>query len=349
MLHFERTKKKKGLLIVPSLTHIEQMQEDFCDYSEKNKWDVLGKTHQIYHGQDNDTDAFMYISTWQSLYKLPEEYFRQFDFVMVDEVHLAKGKSIKYIMESCVNAEHRIGTTGTLNGEYVDELVIEGLFGKIFEVEKTHKMIEKNEASALKVKNIILDYTDLPTKQIKFLSHLQYPDEIKFLQGFPKRNKLICQLVYAQKGNRLVLFEQRKHGTTMFEKFKEMYPDVKVFYIDGTVNGKKRNVIRKYVNEQDDCVLFATYKTFSTGVNMPSLRHVFSTISGKARIKILQSIGRILRLHETKQTAYFWDIADKMSFKKKINTTYTHYLKRLVIYNQQRFDFKPTRIGINEL
>ena len=54
------------------------------------------------------------ISTWQSIYKNPPEYFEQFDFVLGDEAHQFKAKSLTTIMINCINAVYRIGCTGTL-------------------------------------------------------------------------------------------------------------------------------------------------------------------------------------------------------------------------------------------
>ena len=55
------------------------------------------------------------ISTWQSIYKNEKEYFEQFDYVMGDEAHQFKAKSLTSIMTKCINASYRIGFTGTLS------------------------------------------------------------------------------------------------------------------------------------------------------------------------------------------------------------------------------------------
>ena len=78
------------LLIVPTTSLVEQMYTDFKSYG----WNVEKNCHRLYSGYSNQTDKKVLISTWQSLYKLPKEYFEQFGVVFGDEAHLFKSKSL---------------------------------------------------------------------------------------------------------------------------------------------------------------------------------------------------------------------------------------------------------------
>lgn len=102
---------KKGLLIVPTTSLCNQMFTDFESYG----YDSKTNCHIIYAGRDKHSDKFLSISTWQSIYKQPPEYFEQFDFVFGDEAHQFKAKSLATIMSQLVNAKYRIGCTGTLS------------------------------------------------------------------------------------------------------------------------------------------------------------------------------------------------------------------------------------------
>lgn len=102
---------KKGLLIVPTISLVHQMFKDFQSYGYNSD----NNCHMIYQGQDKNTNKFLTISTWQSIYKNDPEYFHQFDFVLGDEAHQFKAKSLTTIMVNCINASYRIGCTGTLS------------------------------------------------------------------------------------------------------------------------------------------------------------------------------------------------------------------------------------------
>ena len=52
---------KKGLLIVPTTSLVEQMYKDFADYG----YDSEEHCHRQYSGRDKITDKFLTITTWQ--------------------------------------------------------------------------------------------------------------------------------------------------------------------------------------------------------------------------------------------------------------------------------------------
>lgn len=78
----------------------------------------------------------------------------------------------------------------------------------------------------------------------------------------------------------------------------------------------------------------------STGVSIKNLHNIIFAISGKSRIRNLQSIGRVLRLHDEKQIATLYDIADDLSIGKHQNFVLSHFLERIKTYNQEQFDYK---------
>ena len=141
----------KILVIVPTVGLVNQLYYDFESYSEKNKWDVEANFHRIFSGQDKKTNKKIVVSTWQSLYNMPKEFFSEFEAVFGDECHLFKSKSLVSLMTKLENAYFRIGTTGTLDGTLTHKLVLEGLFGPVFKVTSTKKLIEKELLTDVKI------------------------------------------------------------------------------------------------------------------------------------------------------------------------------------------------------
>jgi len=66
----------------------------------------------------------------------------------------------------------------------------------------------------------------------------------------------------------------------------------------------------------------------------------------KSKIKVLQSIGRMLRLHESKDEAILYDIIDNLEYKSHKNFTLNHFLERIKIYTQEKFSFKLYNVGL---
>ena len=156
------TYDQKILIIVPTTSLVEQMYSDFAEYG----FDVERNVHKIYSGRDKDTDKRVVVSTWQSVYRLQKQWFHQFGCVFGDECHGFKSKSLMTIMNKCELAEFRFGTTGTLDGAQTHELVLQGLFGKIYRVTTTKSLQDDNTLAKLKINRIELEYSEKIRKRI---------------------------------------------------------------------------------------------------------------------------------------------------------------------------------------
>lgn len=87
---------------------------------------------------------------------------------------------------------------------------------------------------------------------------------------------------------------------------------------------------------------------FSTGVSIPSIENVIFASPYKSKIKVLQSIGRGLRLNEGKSHCKLFDIADDISYKKSKNTTLQHAIERYKLYNQEQFKTKIIEVDLHD-
>ncbi len=319
------------LLLVPTTSLVEQMYSDFSDYG----WNSEYYCHRIYAGKEKVSDKFCYISTWQSLYQQPKRYFDRFRVIFGDEAHTFKADSLKKIMHKTTGCEYKYGLTGTLNDTQSHRLVLEGLFGPVKQVTTTRQLIDKKQLSDIKVTGIVLTYP----KEECILR--KYQDEIKYITAHSKRNNLIRNLSLDQTGNTLVLFSLIKHGELLYKLIKEKTNDVHLVY--GATDTDTREGIRKLTEESDGRILVASFGVFSTGVNIRNLHNIIFASPYKSRIRNLQSIGRGLRLHDSKQKAKLYDIADDFDGR---NHTIKHFVERINIYNQEEFDYEIHKVKI---
>lgn len=334
--------KKRGLLIVPTTSLVEQMYGDFADYG----WDVEKNCQRIYEGFTKDAYAPMVISTWQSIFELPKKYFSQFDFVIGDEAHQFKASSLKGIMTQMVNCDFRIGTTGTLDGSKVHKLVLEGLFGQVQRVATTKGLMDKGQLAQLEIKCLVLKYPEPVCKTVKGQS---YPDEISFLCANEARNKYITNLAEKLDGNTLILYNYVKlHGKIIHKMIEDRLAGTgrKVHLIHGLVETEEREVVRKLTETESGSVIVASYGTFSTGINIKHLHNVVFASPTKSQIRTLQSIGRGLRLGEFKDRCTLYDIVDDLRFGNYVNFALRHYEERVRIYNEEKFSIKSINIGL---
>lgn len=337
---FFRSNPDKILIVVPTTSLVHQMASDFISYGCNEQY-----IHKIFSGQEKLTDAPFVITTWQSVYKLPKTWYAQFHCVIGDEAHLFKANSLKTMMTKLVNCPYRFGFTGTLDGTQTHKLVLEGMFGQVKKVTTTVELMDQNHITRLKIKAITLSYSDDLRKTYK---GIDYQSEIDFIVTHPPRNKFITNLVLSQKQNTLVLFKLKTHGKSLFDQITSKCNDRKTFYVDGDIDGLVREDIRKAVEEEQNAIIIASLGTFSTGVNIRNLHNVIFTSPSKSRIKTLQSIGRSLRLNTNKEFATLYDIADDLSWKSKKNHTILHFIERVKMYDDEKFDYKIYNVSLGE-
>ena len=330
---------KKTLIIVPTTSLVHQMASDFEDYGLPE-----GLVHKIMSGQEKSSKSPFVVSTWQSIYKLPKQWFQQFDVVIGDEAHLFKAKSLTSIMTKLENCKYRFGFTGTLDGTQTNKLVLEGLFGPVRKVTTTAELMEKKHLAELSIKALVLKY---PEDVRKLMSKADYQTELDFLVRNDARNKFIKNLALSLEGNTLLLFQfVEKHGKVLFDLISHEAVDRKVFFISGGIDGEKREEIRKIIETENNAIVVASYGTSSTGINIRNLHNVVFASPSKSLIRVLQSIGRGLRISETKTNATLIDIADDVSWKSNRNYTLLHFVERIKIYNTESLSYKIYNIDL---
>ena len=332
--HLQMADHKRGLLIVPTTSLVEQMYSDFASYG----YDSEQYCHRQYAGKDKHTNKFLTITTWQSIYKNEKDYFEQFDFVLGDEAHQFKAKSLTTILSGCTNTKYRIGTTGTLDGTQTHRLVLEGLFGPVYKATTTAELIDKGQLATFKIKCLILKYPDPICKEAR---SWDYNQEMEYIVKNNARNEFIRNLVMSLEGNSLVLFQfVEKHGKILYELIKEKTGDRKVFFVHGGTDVDIRESIRAITEKESDAIIVASYGTFSTGVNIRNLHNIIFASPSKSRVRNLQSIGRGLRLGENKEQAVLFDVADDFRIGKFANFTLKHFAERVKIYDEEKFNYK---------
>jgi len=334
----------KGLVIVPTTSLVEQLYSDFGDYNNGEMVNV----HRIYQGKEKESDKPLIISTWQSLYKMPKEYFEQFDYIIGDEAHLFKAQSLTTILTSCVNAKYRIGLTGTLDGTKTHKLVLEGLFGTVKKVITTRELIDKQQVSDFEIKCLVLKHDDEVCLQLKDKT---YQEEIQYLIANENRNKFIKNLAVSLGNNTLILYQMvDKHGQILYDMIKNTknIGERKVFFVHGGTDTADREEIRRIMEIENDAIVVASFGTFSTGINIRNLHNIIFASPSKSRIRNLQSIGRGLRQAEGKDKATLYDIADDLRYKKHMNFTLKHFVERVRIYTEEKFPFKIYKIGLKK-
>lgn len=334
ILRYLQQDHQRGLLIVPTTSLVEQMFTDFKSYG----YDSDEYCHRQYSGKEKHTNKFLTITTWQSIYKNEPEYFEQFDFVLGDEAHQFKAKSLTTILSNCINSKYRIGTTGTLDGTQTHRLVLEGLFGPVYQATSTAELIEKKQLADFKIKCLILKH---PDEICKMARGWDYDAEMDYIVKNNARNKFIKNLALSLEGNTLILFQfVEKHGKELYPMIEAEAKDRKTFFVYGGTEVADRESIRAITEQEKRTIIVASYGTFSTGINIRNLHNIIFASPSKSRVRNLQSIGRGLRIGDAKEQAVLFDIADDFRIGKFANFTLKHFIERVKIYDDEKFNYK---------
>lgn len=334
---------KRIFIVVPSTSLVEQLYSDFEDYStfKGSTWRVGSHCQKISGKYSKQLDKQIIITTWQSMSKMPHFIYEDLGAIFIDETHTASANSLTSILERCTNTKFRHGLTGTLNGAECDELVIQGLLGPAKRIVTAREIIDQGRASDLEVRMTLLDYPqsirqELAIEKANVPSKSRFQKEVEFVNAIQYRRNFIFDMIKSMPGNTLVLFDRVEgYGQELYEDFKAQHEHT--FLIIGGVDALEREDIRQSMETHHDAVIFASYGTMQQGVSIKRLHNLFLISSSKSIIRILQSIGRMMRKHETKDKARIIDVVDDLTFDDNQNYMMKHAQERIKMYSNEQF------------
>ena len=331
------THNRKILIIVPTISLVDQMHSDFLDYSS-GKWSDVAK---IRGGMDKNPTERVIVSTWQSVHNLPKEWFDQFGSVVVDEVHHAQAKSIQKIMNNLTDCPDRIGLTGTLQDTKTHQFILEGLFASVYQATTTRDLIDDDTISDVDIRMINMRYKADEKKEVK---NKDYLGEVDFIINHNRRLWFLCNIAINATGSTLVVFNRLEHGKRIFDYIQEN-SDKTILYVAGETKAEDREATRA-IAEGKEVIIVASIQVFSTGINIKNLHNLIFAHPSKSKIKTLQSVGRILRKPENDQNALVYDLVDDLVHGQRKNFAFRHSLERFKYYTEEKFNLKIINIDI---
>jgi len=217
IIRYLLSKGLKGVLVVPTINLVEQMYSDFKEYG----WKDLDKyIHKIYSGKEKEFKKDVVISTWQSL-KNAMHLLPKANFVIIDESHVAKSDSLNKILKASVNAEYKIGLTGTLPQNSVDKFTLLSTLGKPITIITPQELINQGYATPVEVVMFFLNYNKEICKEF-WQKCKTYQQEVKFIEDLNVRNifiaKIVNKLSLNKKENNLILYNKITHGETLLKE-----------------------------------------------------------------------------------------------------------------------------------
>lgn len=382
-----------ALLIVPDVGLVLQMYGDFEEYTFKYEKAVEAKLNEVYKeehvtklqrkldsirqnrldlnfdkpfeetyykiyaGQEKFTDHQIKISTIQSIYdKGPTGMFENTKAVLVDETHKQKADSY-VVLNKYIDAEYKLGFSGTMNPDLHDQLIVEGLMGPAIRILTVREMIERGYAVDASIQPIYMMYSDEERKLFRSYKpeneekprKMSWQEQEKFILNHEGRRQFVIKFlksIASNKGNTIALFKNKKIQKEIYEEIKKVHKNT--FIINGDVKAEERDVIRKQIDSLTDALIIGTDKILSTGLTIKSLRNMVFAQVNKAEIGTIQSIGRVLGLFEGKDQSMVWDLVDDLVYTTRNgnefdNYAMKHHKERINAYHKYEYVVNPPK------
>jgi superfamily II DNA or RNA helicase len=306
---------KNAIIIVPSIGLVTQFYTDMEDYGIDMS--LIGRVGDEW----KEWNKPIIISTWQSLQNVPE-HMERMDCVIVDEVHGAKAVVLSKLLQQATNARYRFGFTGTMPSSLLEQNQVKSYLGPILKEYGSVELAKLGYVAKCVINMVYINYNE------KLKGTYNEIKDACFNNIF--RLGIIKNIILSTDGNILLLVGKVEDEG---ELLKELLIDDPLFngyeieFLSGRDDGTEREKWRKYMDNSNNTILIATYGIFQQGINIKSLSNLILASPFKSKVRVLQSIGRTLRLHADKKNgAIIWDICDRVKYlDKHADTRMKHY------------------------
>lgn len=314
----------RSIIIVPNKSLVNQTEKTYK---------MLGLDVGVFYGDRKELNKTHTVCTWQSLDRVHKKSKSQLTDLEIDEFlngvvcfindecHGATGKSLVDLhSQAFKNIPLRWGLTGTVPKDKHLYTSLRATIGEVVHTIKAKKLQDIN----------VLSNCDITINQ--FRVDIDFKDYFKEKE-FKKNNKdILSELSELIKedalvGNTLVLVENIDTGIEL-----ERLVNNSIF-LSGSNKTKERESYYNALSSRNNCVIIATYGIASVGIDINRLFNVILYDPGKSFTRVIQSIGRGLRIAKDKNYVRIRDVC--------FNTKYSsrHLSERKKFYKESEYPF----------
>lgn len=339
-LSYELSNNLRSIIIVPNKNLTQQTFEEY---------EFFGLDVGEYSGTVKDINHNHIVSTWQALQHNPT-IVRDFDVIIVDECHGARGNVISELLNKHgVGIPFRFGVTGTLPKEPAELMAVRIALGDVLCEIPAHKLIAEGFLAKLHIdvmqlsmnlKDVYEDYLGDHTRARvpeKALTYTQFknsyfpdwPAEKHFFQTETERLEWMADYITLKSahGNVFCLTV----GVAFGKRLAKLIPNA--IYLYGKDPADERKAVYDLFKTNDNMIVIANAKIASTGLNIKRIFNMVLIDIGKSFITTIQGIGRGLRKASDKDSVHITDICSDAYHSKR------HMQDRLRYYKEAKYPF----------
>ena len=319
----------KCLMLVPDLGLVTQTFDEFINVGityKCTKW--TGKTKPDFTANVIVANIGIIQSQFED-----HDWLRHIDLLVVDECHkITAGNKISKIVQQ-IKTPNKFGFTGTLPEDQLNKWSIIGKLGPVIYEKTSYDLRSEDFLTSVNVKVMEINYSPRP----HFSGPTGYRDELDYIYNNDRRNTIIQKLVSKLEENTLIMVNHIAHGEVV-EEYLRKIEGKHVYFIQGSVDVEERERIKQIMETETNVVVIAISAIFATGVNVKNLHNIIFASGGKSFIRTVQSIGRGLRKHDSKDKLVIFDMCDLLNYGM------AHCDKRKAIYEKEKIPYKVIEI-----
>ena len=132
-----------------------------------------------------------------------------------------------------------------------------------------------------------------------------------------------------------------KSGKTRIHRQDDEHSITDSTFVSGAVKVKDRKETYDTIKEGTNEVIIATYGVAAVGLNIPRIFNLVLLEPGKSFVRVIQSIGRGVRIAKDKDFVQIWDITSTCKYAKR------HLTQRKKFYKEAEYPFTIEKIDWN--
>lgn len=290
------------------------------------------------------------------------DFFKQFDVLVVDEIHHGGADTWQDVMRACTRAAWRLGLSGTVGDEIVKlpviaALKIEGAIGPTYTAATTMGLAGDGFVAAPRVVMLRVPPTTYPSyEEVRQAVCPHWRDDPRkllsklggqlFAEAYRRgvtendaRNARVVETAvrHADAGDKfLVLCNRVAHAEALWVAI-ERRTTAPVLVLDGGAPSERRAVVLDEFKATGGGAVLVCTPFFREGVDVPQIDAGVLAGGGASDVAVLQALGRMLTARSDKKEVLIYDMIDGRDSRQPKDYLAQHYCSRLELYKRSGF------------
>jgi len=234
-----------------------------------------------------------------------QEFLSDVDCVITDECHIAGSESYNVFFSNLQNCHYSFGLSGTPGETDENFMEVEKNVGPVIFDISAKQLIDAKTIMKPEINFIKYDFGE--TMEGDFNDYQEQLFDNK------ARNNIIASLCNEYRNSVILILTSRiAHGETLAALLKKR--GLESFFIRGSVDAATRQQVLKDASEGHPRVLIGTSSIVAKGLNLPLLKVIINATGNISDKMTVQSLGRVLRKHDGKDVALYYDFFDDIDY-----------------------------------